>query len=112
MVRLGHVVAAVIAKSILASIHGLLILTDVAPLSGCGVSRLTVALNSVVLIQVGGAITLAGAVSRCCRGGSSYTYVLAHGGGNKDSSKEREEDGVNGGHLEMVAVLDLRGGGR
>ena len=59
MVRLGHVVATVIAKVILASIHGLLILTDVAPLSICGVCRLTVALNGVVLIQVGGAVTLA-----------------------------------------------------
>ena len=73
MVRLGHVITAVITKVILASIHGLLILTDVAPLSICGVCRLTVALNGVVLIQVGGAVTLAVTVVRGYRGRSSYS---------------------------------------
>ena len=71
MVRLGHVVAVIIAKVILASIHGLLIRTDVTPLSICGVGRPTVALDGVVLIQVGGAVTLAVAVVRGHRGRSS-----------------------------------------
>ena len=68
-------------------------------------------MNSVVLIQVGGAVTLAVTVVRGGWGRSSYWY-LAHGGGHKEGNKDGEEDGLHGGHLEMVADLGLIVGGR
>ena len=72
-IRLGHVVEAVVTEAILTSLLGLVVITDVAPLPPCVVSRPTVALNNVILIQVGGAITLAVTVVRGHRGRCSVS---------------------------------------
>ena len=72
-IGLGHVVAGVITKAIIASRLGLVVITDVAPLPPCAVSRPTVALDSVIIIQVSSAITLAVTVVRGHRGRSSVS---------------------------------------